>query len=130
MQSSKVQFVVFCPLQTDMQREKNKKIAFTVVSRVEKDFYICFKGVPFSIFVFCETRPEKYLSPLQNQIISFSLGLHKTIKPWLLWEHEILTALLPPPEKKSEQLIRNSWQKFWGKMQYHTTPRNLITTVF
>jgi len=62
-----MRFVVFCPLQTDMHREK-QRIAFTVVSHEEDDFYISFKGVAFSTFVFYEIRPEKYLSPLQNQI--------------------------------------------------------------
>lgn len=124
MQSSKMQFVVFCPLQTDMHREK-QRIAFAVVSHEEKDFYTCFKGVPFSISVFYEIRPEKYFSPLQNQIIFYCLGLHKTIKLWFVWEPEILTAPLPPPEKKSDQLSRNTWQTFWGKLQYCATPRNL-----
>lgn len=72
MQSSKMQFVVFCPLQTDVRREK-QRFAFTVVSHEEKDFYICFKGVPFSIFVFYEIRPEKILLSPSKSVYLFLL---------------------------------------------------------
>lgn len=46
MQSSKMQFVVFCPLQTDMHREK-QKIAFAVVSHEEKRFLHPFQRCAF-----------------------------------------------------------------------------------
>lgn len=113
MRSSKMPVAVFCPSQIDMQREK-QRIAFTVFTW-RKTFSQLFQMCAFQHLGFYEGLKNNSFPSKIRLLTFFCLGLHKTIKPCLFWETEILTIPLPPLFSPPKKIQLSKWAGAPGK---------------